>query len=78
MGLHEDGDVETLNGGEALAHRGDVADAANPPAGCYFHPRCPYAVAVCREETPVLETIEPGHRVACHRARELNLRGVRI
>jgi peptide/nickel transport system ATP-binding protein len=62
------------------AHRivlaGDVADPANPPAGCYFHPRCSYASDVCREQTPVLEEIEPGHFVSCHRARELTLTGV--
>jgi peptide/nickel transport system ATP-binding protein len=55
---------------------GDVADPAHPPTGCYFHPRCPYAVAACREETPRLEAVAPGHAVACHRARELALRGV--
>ncbi|MBI2560899.1 MAG: dipeptide ABC transporter ATP-binding protein [candidate division NC10 bacterium] len=62
------------------AHRivleGEVADAANPPSGCYFHPRCRYAVDACRQETPRLEEIEPGHFVSCHRARELTLRGV--
>ena len=57
---------------------GDVADAANPPPGCYFHPRCSYAVAACRTETPRLEAIAPGHLVACHRARELTLRGVAV
>jgi peptide/nickel transport system ATP-binding protein len=55
---------------------GEVADPAHPPPGCYFHPRCPYAEAVCRTEAPRLETIEPGHVVRCHRARELDLRGV--
>jgi peptide/nickel transport system ATP-binding protein len=55
---------------------GDVADPANPPAGCYFHPRCGYAQDVCRRETPRLEEIAPGHFVSCHRARELSLRGV--
>jgi len=55
---------------------GDVADAANPPPGCAFHPRCAYAVERCRAERPVLEAVEPGHFVACHRARELSLRGV--
>jgi peptide/nickel transport system ATP-binding protein len=55
---------------------GDVADPAHPPPGCYFHPRCAYAVAACRVETPRLETVAPGHEVACHRARELTLRGV--
>jgi peptide/nickel transport system ATP-binding protein len=55
---------------------GEVADAANPPPGCHFHPRCAYAVDRCRAETPALEAIVPGHFVACHRARELTLRGV--
>ena len=55
---------------------GDVADPANPPPGCYFHPRCRYAVDVCRKDTPTLEEVEPGHLVACHRARELELTGV--
>jgi oligopeptide/dipeptide ABC transporter ATP-binding protein len=55
---------------------GEVADAANPPPGCHFHPRCSYAVDRCRAETPALEAVAPGHFVACHRARELTLRGV--
>jgi peptide/nickel transport system ATP-binding protein len=61
---------------QRIVLEGDVADAANPPAGCYFHPRCSYAVERCRVETPRLEPVEPGHLVACHRARELTLRGV--
>jgi peptide/nickel transport system ATP-binding protein len=55
---------------------GDVADPANPPAGCYFHPRCGYAQDVCRTETPRLQEIQPGHFVSCHRAKELTLRGI--
>ncbi len=55
---------------------GEVADAAHPPAGCYFHPRCPYAVERCRVETPALAEARPGHLVSCHRAGELTLRGV--
>jgi peptide/nickel transport system ATP-binding protein len=61
---------------QRIVLEGDVADAANPPAGCYFHPRCAYAVERCRVETPRLEPVEPGHLVACHRARELGLRGI--
>ena len=38
----------------------------NPPSGCRFHPRCPYAMEVCATTTPPLEEIAPGHRVACH------------
>ncbi len=55
---------------------GEVADPANPPPGCYFHPRCQYAQEICRQQTPTLEEITPGHYAACHRARELTLRGV--
>ena len=54
----------------------DIADPANPPPGCHFHPRCRYAVERCKVETPALEEIEPGRLVRCHRARELSLAGV--
>ncbi len=55
---------------------GDVPSPANPPAGCYFHPRCPHAVDICSTETPVLEKISPYHYVSCHRAHELKLAGI--
>jgi peptide/nickel transport system ATP-binding protein len=62
--------------GERLLLEGEVADPSDPPPGCHFHPRCPYATEQCRTETPVLEEITRGHAVSCHRARELSLRGV--
>ena len=55
---------------------GDVADPANPPSGCYFHPRCRYAQDSCKTESPVLREVAPGHAVACHFAQELSLQGV--
>ena len=55
---------------------GDVANPANPPSGCYFHPRCAYALDVCRTQAPVWEELSSGHFVHCHRARELQLSGV--
>ncbi|OUC09627.1 peptide ABC transporter ATP-binding protein [Litorilinea aerophila] len=57
--------------------QGEVADPANPPSGCYFHPRCPYAVERCKVESPRLEEVEPGHWVSCHRSQELTLTGIR-
>jgi oligopeptide/dipeptide ABC transporter ATP-binding protein len=60
----------------ASAPIGEIADPANPPPGCAFHPRCPYAVARCRVELPELQEIAPAHWSACHRAAELSLRGV--
>jgi peptide/nickel transport system ATP-binding protein len=59
-----------------IALRGEVADPANPPDGCYFHPRCQYAVERCRVEAPVLREIRPNHFASCHRAEELTLHGV--
>ena len=55
---------------------GDVADPANVPPGCPFHPRCAYAVERCRVEPPALRELAPGHRASCHRAEELSLAGV--
>jgi oligopeptide/dipeptide ABC transporter ATP-binding protein len=53
--------------------KGEVANPANPPSGCYFHPRCPFVEERCRVEAPLLEEIEPGRWVSCHRAREITL-----
>jgi peptide/nickel transport system ATP-binding protein len=55
---------------------GELPDPANPPSGCYFHPRCKYAQAICREVVPPLIQIAPEHTVACHFAHELTLQGV--
>lgn len=54
---------------------GEVANPANPPSGCYFHPRCLYCKDICRQKTPVWEGITPGHFAACHFSKELELRG---
>jgi peptide/nickel transport system ATP-binding protein len=56
--------------------QGEVANPASPPAGCYFHPRCPHAIEMCREQSPAWQEVSPAHFVACHRARELQLAGV--
>ncbi len=45
--------------------RGEIPSAIDPPAGCHFHPRCPFAVANCREARPPLREIAPGHLSAC-------------
>ena len=51
---------------------GEVANPAEPPSGCYFHPRCEFATERCKVERPIWEEISPGHFVRCHRARELD------
>ena len=55
---------------------GDVADPAHPPSGCYFHPRCSYAIDKCKTESPQLIEVSPHHHVSCHRAEELTLQGI--
>jgi len=44
---------------------GEPPSPINPPPGCRFHPRCPYAKDICRKEAPPLKEVEPGHYVAC-------------
>ena len=61
---------------QRIALQGQVANPADPPSGCYFHPRCAYAVDICRTQTPALEEVSPGRLVRCHRAAELDLPGV--
>lgn len=50
--------------------KGAPPNLSNPPSGCRFHPRCPYAEEICKVEVPDLITIEGQHRVACHLVKE--------
>ena len=54
----------------------EIADPANPPPGCAFHPRCRYATEACRTVEPALSEIQPGRWVSCHHAAELDLAGI--
>ncbi len=54
---------------EKLVIEGDVPSPVNPPSGCHFHTRCPYAEERCRMETPALRELGSGHVVACHLAK---------
>ena len=51
---------------EEMILPGEVPSPLNPPAGCRFHPRCPFAMDRCAVEVPVEKEVEPGHRVSCH------------
>ena len=45
---------------------GDIPSPSNPPTGCKFHTRCPYATARCSEEEPQYKNVGSNHFVACH------------
>jgi peptide/nickel transport system ATP-binding protein/oligopeptide transport system ATP-binding protein len=51
---------------EEIELKGEVPSPLNPPAGCHFHPRCPWAMPRCSQQEPLLREVSPGHSVACH------------
>ena len=55
---------------------GEVANPANVPSGCPFHPRCRYAQEKCKKDIPSFKEVLPGHFCACHYAGEVELEGV--
>jgi oligopeptide/dipeptide ABC transporter ATP-binding protein len=54
-----------------LVVEGEIPSPRNPPPGCHFHPRCPFAVERCRTDDPVIEEVRPGRWVACWRWQEV-------
>ena len=54
--------------GELISITGAPPSLVQPPSGCRFHPRCPFATALCAREAPALIEVEPGHLAACHHA----------
>ncbi|WP_127591541.1 ABC transporter ATP-binding protein [Paenibacillus lautus] len=53
---------------DRIVLQGDIPNPANPPAGCKFHTRCPYAIDICKQQVPAFREVTAGHFVACHLA----------
>lgn len=51
---------------ERVILKGDLPSPLNPPAGCSFHTRCPFAMDICREQVPLTKSVGNEHKVACH------------
>ncbi len=60
-------DPEVSRNRRRVVLEGDVPSPINPPKGCKFHTRCPYAMDICREQRPEMIDVEAGHRCACHK-----------
>ncbi len=61
-------DPEARQNKKRIILQGDIPSPANPPSGCRFHTRCPYATELCKQVTPENTEIKPGHFVMCHKA----------
>lgn len=51
---------------ERIVLRGEIPSPLDPPSGCTFHTRCPFAMDICKREVPIHKEIHPQHKVACH------------
>ena len=63
-------DPEVSRKKQRVVLEGDVPSPINPPRGCKFHTRCPYAMDICREDRPETVTVGPGHTCACHKVQQ--------
>ncbi|MCY3793064.1 MAG: ATP-binding cassette domain-containing protein [Gammaproteobacteria bacterium] len=62
-----------MTGRRRVSVAGELPNPIDPPSGCSFHPRCPFANLRCRNEVPILEAIDSGGMVACHAVEERRL-----
>lgn len=58
--------AQRLEARNQVVIEGDMPSPVNPPSGCKFHTRCPFAQELCKQQVPQFEEVNPGHFVACH------------
>ncbi|MBW8635857.1 ATP-binding cassette domain-containing protein [Hoeflea sp. WL0058] len=71
--LHEVPSLDRRNM-KFAAIKGEIPSPLNPPEGCRFHPRCPFATEICKTSPPEIRSLRPGHFVSCHHAEKLQER----
>ncbi|WP_042459477.1 ABC transporter ATP-binding protein [Neobacillus dielmonensis] len=76
IGLMNSIPSDAQTGGRLKSIEGLPPNLAEPPSGCAFHPRCSMATNLCRERQPALEEIAPGHKSACHFAKDVLNHGI--
>ena len=59
-------DPDVSRAKERIVLEGDIPSPMNPPSGCTFRTRCPYATEICAKETPTLKEYGKDHFVSCH------------
>ncbi len=65
-------DPETSRKSKRIVLQGDIPSPVNPPSGCHFRTRCPYADKLCSEQEPAWKEVSPGHYCACHHLDRVN------
>lgn len=69
--IHSIPSLERADRSQGIVIKGEIPSPADPPTGCRFHPRCPFATELCKAKKPAFQEVEAGHYASCHYAAEI-------